>query len=237
MKQSIIDEYRSACERCLDDIYTALRNANERGSVDDTNKVYISVGSTYPGYRHDNGVIYIASDGPKDRYVSVTWYRNLERGNDNYFIPDNEKEEFEKTHTVVGEIKQEDYDTVSKQFVFDILRYGNEEAIERIKCNKEITDGLIEAARLLTKHNVPVEKQRRIFREGSIRFTFDDDTVTIDCLQLGRFLKFIEYTRMDIDVNKMLHDINTCYVDSEYEPLVRLFVQKEEKEKEKQKVK
>ena len=217
MKQENIDEFRKE----ENDLYNRIMEINNNGNVSDTNKVYVR----------------LVSDDPE----KITFYRNLEMITDMYFVRENEKELFEKNHTVIGEINQDEYEEISKRFVFDILRYGNEEAKKRIINYYKITHELVELCNLLNEFNVDDKWQRRIFTEGTINFDFgterNRDKVSLDCFDFKRFLEFIKYTHIPVDVNEMIDDLFTSWDHKKYEHLVKLFKKIDSEEKGKQKIK
>lgn len=67
------------------DLYNRIMNKNDDGNANDTNKIYVCLGSTYPEYRNNDGKIYLSSCGPEDKRLSITFYRNLEMRTDTYY--------------------------------------------------------------------------------------------------------------------------------------------------------
>ena len=100
---------------------------------------------------------------------------------------------------------------------------------------KDLEDELIEMVRIFDYCGIPKERQRYIICNGGVSFEFGrDDRVRLNCFRFAKLLEMAKKINEDFDANKMLKDIYQGH-DYPYEKLVKLFIQLEDEEKEKQK--
>lgn len=106
--------------------------------ISETNNIYVCFGKGYSGC-YENGKLVLCCPIPDEKRVSCAYYKNLENWHDGYIIKDEECEEFEKNHIVIHGLFHEisaasikEYEKLSKKFINDILRLGNEEAVKRV---------------------------------------------------------------------------------------------------------
>ena len=86
--------------------------------------------------------------------------------------------------------------------------------------------------------NIPEDRQRSLITSG-LYFEFNrDDHVKLNCFRVSKLLKLCKRVNSEFDANRMFEDLRNRR-DSDYEPIVNLYLQmekreREQKEKEKQ---
>ncbi len=89
---------------------------------------------------------------------------------------------------------------------------------------------LIEMVDIFEYYNIPVDKQMYLITSG-VYFEFNrNDRVRLNCFEFAYLLKFCKNINSNFDANKMLRDLNDRR-DSNYESLVKLFMEMNKKEK------
>ena len=89
---------------------------------------------------------------------------------------------------------------------------------------------LIEMVDIFDYYNIPEEKQMYLITSG-VSFEFNrNERVRLDCFEFANLLKFCKNINSNFDANKMLRDLNNRR-DTNYESLVKLFMEMNKKEK------
>ncbi len=93
---------------------------------EDTNQIYLCRGKNYPGMLMDE--IYHLVIG-KPGSVKCGWYCNIESEIDNYLIPIEECDEFEKNHTVIF---HHDFEKIQSEFITCAVNDSQENAVKML---------------------------------------------------------------------------------------------------------
>lgn len=98
----------------------------------------------------------------------------------------------------------------------------------------ELEDELMDIVMIFDYYQIPEERQRYLICNG-VLFEFSrNDRVKLNCFRFAKLLEMCKRLYANFDVNKMLSD-NYQGHDSAYESLVKLFLENEKDEKERQK--
>ena len=92
---------------------------------EDTNRIYLCTGKNYRGMLVDG--IYQLDIIGKPESVKCGWYCNIESEIDNYLIPIEECDEFEKNHTVIF---HHDYEKIQSEFITCAVNDSQENAVK-----------------------------------------------------------------------------------------------------------
>ncbi len=100
----------------------------------------------------------------------------------------------------------------------------------------ELEKELREMVEIFNFYNIPEEKQKRLITSG-VYFEFNRiDKVRLNCFRFAKLLKLCQKMELEFDANKMLQDLNNRE-DNKYEALVKLFLEIEDQEKNKELIK
>ena len=94
---------------------------------EDTNKIYLCRGKNYLGVLR-NGIYQLDIIG-KSESVKCGWYCNIESEIDNYLIPIEECDEFERNHTVIF---HSDFGRVQTEFITCAVNNSQENAVKMV---------------------------------------------------------------------------------------------------------
>ena len=96
----------------------------------------------------------------------------------------------------------------------------------------ELENELNNMIEIFDYYNIPEERQKFIITSG-VYFEFNrNESVKLDCFMFSRLLMFCKRIDPNFNVNKMLDDLNNRR-DSDYEFLVKCFIDMDHKGKEK----
>ena len=114
----------------IDNIIYFINNDNNG----DTNNIYYYIGEFEARLRKDGGYGYLERRGNKNsfklgspKYVKV--YRNIENSNDEVILPIKECNNFEKKNVIIS---SNNYNTVQREFITDMLDNNQEDAVKRL---------------------------------------------------------------------------------------------------------
>ena len=94
---------------------------------EETNQIYLCRGKNYLA-RLDNGLYRLDFIGKPDS-IRCGWYCNIESEIDNYLIPIEECDEFERNHTVIFHV---DFDRVQSEFITCAVNDSQENAVKKV---------------------------------------------------------------------------------------------------------
>lgn len=101
---------------------------------------------------------------------------------------------------------------------------------------ENLKNELIEMVDIFDYYQISEEKQRSIITSG-VCFDFNrNDSIRLSCFRFVKFLKLCQNINPEFDANKMFYDLNNRR-DNDYEYLVKLFIEMENKEKTRQLIK
>ena len=100
----------------------------------------------------------------------------------------------------------------------------------------ELKNELNETVDIFDYYKIPEERQRYIITSG-VYFEFNrNHNILLNCFTFAKLLKFCQKIDPDFDANKLFYDLNNRQ-DNDYESLVKLFLELDNKEKAKEFVK
>ena len=100
----------------------------------------------------------------------------------------------------------------------------------------ELKNELIEMVDIFDYYQISEERQRSIITSG-VYFEFNrNDSIRLSCFRFAKLLKLCQSINTEFDANKMFYDLNNRR-DNDYETLVKLFVEMDNKEKARQLIK
>ena len=140
LNKSLIKEFMKLSELTFDeDLSMSVINKNKIVSQiieeykefefdpEDTNQIYLCTGKDWHFILMDG--IYVLDIIGEPESIKCGWYCNVESSIDNYLIPIEECDEFEKYHTVIF---HHDYDKIQSEFITRAVNDSQENAIKMI---------------------------------------------------------------------------------------------------------
>ncbi len=94
---------------------------------EDTNRIYLCRGKNYFGILKD-GIYQLDIIGSHES-VKCGWYCNIESEIDNYLIPIEECDEFEKNHYVIF---HDNFEEVQSEFIINAVNHSQESAVKML---------------------------------------------------------------------------------------------------------